>query len=55
MFYYFLSLVKEFLECDRYKKLYSEEVRKYEDLKLWTEKVLSSNKELMEQLQNEIQ
>eukprot|EP01043_Picozoa_sp_COSAG02_P009295 COSAG02_NODE_313_length_24939_cov_470.394485_24_plen_55_part_00 len=38
--------------CSKYKKLYEEEKQKYEDLKSWTEKLLSSNKELLDQIKN---
>ncbi len=49
---YYLAIIREYLECDKYKKLYEEEKTKYEDLKLWTEKLLSSNKELLDQIKN---
>jgi hypothetical protein len=47
-----LYKIIEYFNCDKYKKLYDEEKTKYEDLKLWTEKLLSSNKELLDQIKN---
>ena len=40
----------EYLECDKYKKLYEEEKQKYKDLKTWTEKLILSNTELLDQV-----
>ena len=47
---YYLAVIREYLECDKYKKLYEEEKQKYEDLKTWTEKLISSNTELLEEV-----
>lgn len=47
---YYLAIIREYLECDKYKKLYEEEKQKYEDLKIWTEKLLASNTELLEEV-----
>jgi len=47
---YYLAVIREYLECDKYKKLYEEEKQKYEDLKTWTEKLISSNTELLDQV-----
>ncbi len=49
---YYLAINRDYLECDKYKKLYEEEKQKYEDLKSWTEKLLESNKELLDQIKN---
>lgn len=52
---YYLAIAREFItsKCsDKYKKLYEEEKTKYEDLKLWTEKLISSNTELLDQIKN---
>ncbi len=45
---YYLVVIRDYLECDKYKKLYEEEKQKYEDLKKWAENLISSNKELMD-------
>jgi len=47
---YYLAIIREYLECDKYKKLYEEEKEKYEDLKSWAEKLILSNKELLDQI-----
>jgi hypothetical protein len=47
---YYLAIIREYFECDKYKKLYEEEKQKYEDLKTWTEKLISSNTELLDQV-----
>jgi hypothetical protein len=47
-----LYKIIEYFNCDKYKKLYEEEKQKYQDLKLWTEKLLSSNKELLDKIKN---
>ncbi len=44
--------VVEYFSCDKYKKLYEEEKTKYEYLKLWTEKLLESKKELIDKYKN---
>jgi len=38
--YYYLTVIKEYLECDKYKKLYEEEKDKYEQLKEFTEELI---------------
>ncbi len=43
---YYLAIIRDYLECDKYKKLYQEEKQKYEDLKLWTEKLQPTKKTL---------
>ena len=43
---YYLAIIREYFECDKYKKLYEEEKEKYADLKLWAEKLILSNNEL---------
>ena len=47
---YYLAIIREYFECDKYKKLYEEEKQKYEDLKTWAERLISSNQELLEQV-----
>jgi hypothetical protein len=50
---YYLAIIREYLasQCsDKYKKLYEEEKQKYQDLKTWTEKLISSNTELLDQV-----
>lgn len=47
---YYLAIIKEYFECDKYKKLYEEEKQKYQDLKTWAEKLISSNAELLDQV-----
>ena len=42
--------VIEYFSCDKYKKLYEEEKQKYEDLKSWADKLILSNKELLDQI-----
>lgn len=37
-------------KCSKWKRLYLEEKKKYEDLKKWTEELLKSNKELLEKI-----
>lgn len=37
-------------KCSKYKRLYFEEKKKYEDLKKWTEELLKSNQELLDKL-----
>ena len=44
---YYLAVIREYFKCDKYKKLYEEEKQKYEDLKVWAEKLVSSNKDLL--------
>ncbi len=44
---YFWELIES---CTKYKKLYLEEKKKYEDLKKWTEKLLESNQELLNKI-----
>jgi hypothetical protein len=39
-----------FEKCSKWKKLYFEEKKKYEDLKKWTEELLTSNTELLEHI-----
>jgi len=34
---YYLAVIREYLECNKYKKLYEEEKEKYQDLKKWAE------------------
>jgi hypothetical protein len=34
---YYLAVIREYLECNKYKKLYEEEKQKYQDLKKWAE------------------
>ncbi len=34
---YYLKVIREYFECDKYKKLYLEEKKKYEKLKKFTE------------------
>jgi hypothetical protein len=48
---YYLAIIREYFECDKYKKLYEEEKQKYEDLKTWTEKLILSNNELFNAFQ----
>ena len=36
--------------CTKWKRLYLEEKKKYEDLKRWTEELLKSNSELLDKL-----
>jgi hypothetical protein len=36
--------------CSKWKKLYLEEKKKYEDLKKWTEELLASNKDLLDKI-----
>ena len=45
-----LYKIIEYFNCDKYKKLYEEEKQKYEDLKTWTEKLILSNTELLDQV-----
>ena len=45
---YFWELIES---CSKYKKLYFEQKKSYEDLKLWTEKLLESNQELLKAIQ----
>ena len=47
---YYLAIIREYFECDKYKKLYEEEKQKYQDLKTWAERLISSNKELLDQV-----
>lgn len=50
---YYLAIIREYFasKCsDKYKKLYEEEKQKYQDLKTWTEKLISSNTELLDQV-----
>jgi len=52
---YYLAIAREFItsKCsDKYKKLYEEEKQKYQDLKTWAERLISSNKELLDQIKN---
>ena len=52
---YYLAIIREYLAtkcCDKYKKLYEEEKEKYEDLKSWAEKLILSNKDLLNQIKN---
>lgn len=37
-------------KCSKWKRLYLEEKKKYEDLKKWTEELLKSNQELLEKI-----
>ena len=37
-------------KCNKWKFKYLEEKKKYEDLKKWTEQLLSSNQELLDQV-----
>lgn len=36
--------------CSKWKRLYLEEKKKYDDLKKWTEELLKSNSELLDKL-----
>ena len=36
--------------CTKWKRLYLEEKKKYEDLKKWTEELLKSNSDLLDKL-----
>ena len=36
--------------CTKWKRLYIEEKKKYEDLKKWTEELLKSNSDLLDKL-----
>ena len=36
--------------CSKWKRLYNEEKKKYEDLKKWTEELLKSNSDLLDKL-----
>ena len=45
-----LYKIIEYFNCDKYKKLYEEEKQKYQDLKTWTEKLILSNTELLDQV-----
>ena len=47
---YYLAIIREYFECDKYKKLYEEEKQKYQDLKTWAEKLISSNTELLDKV-----
>jgi len=56
---YYLAIAREFItsKCsDKYKKLHKltceleEEKQKYQDLKTWAERLISSNKELLDQV-----
>jgi hypothetical protein len=52
---YYLAIIREYFasKCsDKYKKLYEEEKQKYEDLKVWAEKLVSSNKDLLLQFKD---
>jgi len=40
-------------KCNKWKRLYLEEKKKYEDLKKWTEELLKSNTELLDKLVGE--
>lgn len=37
-------------KCSKWRRLYLEEKKKYEDLKKWTEELLKSNTELLEHI-----
>ena len=37
---YYLAIIREYFECDKYKKLYEEEKEKYEALKQLTEELV---------------
>lgn len=39
-----------FDRCTKWKKLYLEEKKKYEDLKHWTEELIKSNSELLDKI-----
>ena len=39
-----------FDRCNKWKRLYLEEKKKYEDLKKWTEELLKSNSDLLDKL-----
>lgn len=39
-----------FDRCNRWKRLYLEEKKKYKDLKKWTEELIKSNNDLLETL-----
>ena len=45
---YYLVILREYFECNKYKKLYEEEKIKYENLKIWAENLIISNKELLD-------
>lgn len=40
-------------KCNKWKRLYLEEKKKYEDLKKWTEELLKSNQDLLDKLVGE--
>ena len=42
-----------FDRCNKWKRLYLEEKKKYEDLKKWTEELLKSNTELLDKFVRE--
>jgi len=39
-------------KCSKWRRLYLQEKKKYEDLKKWTEKLLESNSELLEHIKD---
>lgn len=39
-----------FDRCNKWKRLYLEENKKYEDLKKWTEELIKSNSELLDKI-----
>ena len=47
MSYYFARMYAVCDKCSKWRRLYLEEKKKYEDLKKWTEKLLESNQELL--------
>jgi len=47
---YYMAIIKDYFECNKYKKLYEEEKDKYEDLKNFTERLVLSNIQLMAKL-----
>jgi len=52
---YYLAVIREYFECDKYKRLYLEEKKKYEQLKEFTEELIYRvNPDILNDLKNKL-